>query len=57
MHCCNPLLIMTKDYEDYFNSIGITEIQEQETILNFLTSVVSIALERDNNMINSYIYE
>lgn len=48
---------MTKDYEDYFNSIGITEIQEQETILNFLTSVVSIALERDNNMINSFIYE
>lgn len=48
---------MSKKYEEYFNSIGIVDIQEQETILNFLTSVVSIALERDNNMINSYIYE
>ena len=48
---------MTKDYEDYFKSIGVTEIQEQEAILNFLTSMVSIALERDNNRINSYIYE
>lgn len=48
---------MTKDYEDYLKSIGVTEIQEQETILNFLTSMVSIALESDNNIINSYIYE
>lgn len=48
---------MCKDYEDYFNNIGIMEIQEQETILDFLTSMVSIALERENNLINDDIYE
>ncbi len=48
---------MSKEYEEYFNSIGVVEIQEQETILNFLTSMVSIVLERENNWLNDKIYE
>ena len=48
---------MSKGYEEYFNSIGVVEIQEQETILNFLTSMVSIVLERENNWLNDKIYE
>lgn len=48
---------MSKEYEEYFNSIGVVEIQEQETILNFLTSMVSIVLERGNNWLNDKIYE
>lgn len=39
---------MSQNYEDFLNQVGITDYQEQETVLNFIKSMVSIVLERNN---------
>ena len=39
-------MIIAQDYSDILNSIGISNSQDQETIVSYLTSLINIALER-----------
>ena len=41
---------MITDYVILLNEIGITDNKEQETIINYLKSLVSIALEENNKI-------
>lgn len=34
------------DYSDMLNSMGITDPQEQETVISYLSSLIDIVLER-----------
>lgn len=41
---------MLTDYVILLNEIGITDHKEQETVINYLKSLVSIAIEENNKI-------
>lgn len=43
-------MTLAKDYSDMLNSMGITNFEDQETVISYLSSLINIAFERSNNL-------
>ena len=43
------MIIKHKDYEDFFNQIGLSEKESQSKVLAFVRELFAIAIQHSNN--------
>lgn len=46
---------MAKDYEVFFEHLGISDEEEKKTVLDFVSTLFNIVIELNNNQLNDDI--